>query len=1225
MNNPVDDSLTPTVAALTRTESISFRDWKPGDVIANGLEIKELIGQGGMGVVWRVHHREWNRELAVKMPLPSLVGSPTARERFLREAETWIDLGVHPHIVQCWFVKDISGLPSLFLDYLTGGSLKQWLTAGHIKPGQWQRILEIAIQVAEGLAYAHSRGVVHRDVKPANLLIRGDERVCVTDFGIVKTLNDTTANEVAVDLNDLPEDLSITSTGAFLGTPQYGAPEQWGAAEGVDHSADIYALGVTLYEMLCGRRPFDTDDEDTPPEVLISAHLNTPAPDPREFYPDVPPELAHLTLLCLEKDRRRRPHDMERLKQALEGIYERLFSEPYRGVGNVPKEQRADTLNNRGVSLHSLAKPREARDVWRRGLRIESGHAECLYNLTQLELRAGRIDSGEALRRLRQAKAGLPLALMCIEEGLHNEAIETLQSLNSSETDLYRGQIQRALGDAQMYAKQFYGAEAAYRSALAAMPADTLSQERKKLANLGRRGLHERILFPSTEPVFNVVFNDETMLVICEDKSRAIVGVSESSIVYWNIADQSVETRVSRPEGSTRPVSIRTAHNLLLFEDETSFELRRLPTLELVGRKTGRIRTTTRNLRKLLIEEPRGLFVFNIPESKLQKLSVDTTQAARFDHTGELLCLLLDDGRIAQIAENGDVVPEEWPPPLERYDEKSCLALSACGTRLYIGHTCGRLQAFDFTTQEIAFEMTLGEPVEKIYTTPVTRKIVVRLRTKFVLLERSGEIILQGTGPITVDRKNGHALCFHRGRLELYSLSPYRRLRVWQEHKEGASRVYLAADGQRAVTQNSSGQFSVWEVDESNRVFERGLLLSPGKSFADILSASKRFRESMDLANEALRRDQLASSYRHLQRARSVNGYAQRPEALNLNWRLLSVLRRDQLESVWERASIESRGRSTTPGPAALLGMGERLLVSFNRQVQLYRDDGNQVDLAWSESLPARIRAIHVSDESSAEVLDDEGHGWKFDVESGEHSQIFNLKVGRLENILSNDNGVYFSDENGLIGFYDRRSRKVTNRYEGMSGRRFKIFDWQPYCLLVVAESELFTLNFQNRKPQLSKLHLDRPAVQSQARVTYASHSEDGRVCYLGFGDGRFELCDPTGTPLFYLQAANGAITDFHPIPSLSVGVGTTANGKLIFWDLHTGDRLEEFSAHRGPIVSLDPDSSGRFLLTAGNDDQVRLWETSWTALEEVGELPPNWLPPQTPTGLKRLFGFGRR
>ena len=548
-----DDTYAVTAPNLKR--GVSFCGWKPGDVIDSGLEIRELIGQGGMGAVWRVHHREWNRELAVKMPLPALVGSPTARDRFLREAETWIDLGVHPHIVQCWFVKDISGLPSLFLDYLTGGSLKQWIAAGHVRPGQWKRILEITIQAAEGLAYSHSRGVVHRDVKPANLLIRGDERVCVTDFGIVKTANDK-PEQNTFSPDQLPTDISITGTGAFLGTPQYGAPEQWGAAEDVDQAADIYALGLTLYEMLCGRRPFDSEEEKTPPEVLIARHLDAKPPDPREFYSDIPSDLAHLALLCLEKDPKRRPHDMERFKGALTSIYSRIAKAPYQGVGSVPKEQRADILNNRAVSLHSLAKPREARDVWRRGLRIESGHPECLYNLTKLELLAGRIEGEEGLRRLRQAKAGFPLALLCIEEGQFSEAIQVLNSIDAESTGMAPGPMQRALGDAQMYAKQYYAAEKAYRKALGSMPSDPLSHDRKRLANLGRRDLNQKIYFPSSDSTFHVVLTEPSARVIIDDQSEKIIGITPSHALAWSIDEQCVEQRVARNDDDVSVVVV---------------------------------------------------------------------------------------------------------------------------------------------------------------------------------------------------------------------------------------------------------------------------------------------------------------------------------------------------------------------------------------------------------------------------------------------------------------------------------------------------------------------------------------------------------------------------------------------------------------------------------------------------------------------------------------------
>lgn len=1231
MHDSRGDTFSVTTNALDEaTVRSSYHGWKPGDVIANGLEIRDLIGQGGMGVVWRVHHREWNRELAVKMPLPALVGSPTARDRFLREAETWIDLGVHPHIVQCWFVKDISGLPSLFLDFLTGGSLKQWLQAGHVRPGQWQRILEISIQVAEGLAYAHSRGVVHRDVKPANLLIRGDERVCVTDFGIVKTANEKSdSTPVAFRREDLPDDVSLTGTGAFLGTPQYGAPEQWGAAEGVDHAADIYALGVTIYEMCCGRRPFDCDEVRVAPEVLIERHLDAKPPDPREFYPDVPPELAHLVLLCLEKDRRKRPHDMERLKGALSTIYERLVSRPYKGVGAVPKEQRADTLNNRGVSLHSLAKPREARDVWRRGLRIESGHPECLYNLTKLELSAGRIDGEEALRRLRQARAGLPLALMCIEEGEFPEALETLQQVSSEGPGASLGQIFRAMGDAQMYSQQYYAAEKAYRSALNEMPADTLSHERKRLASLGRRGLLGKILFPSADSVFNVVLTDPTMMVTIDEQSAGVIGVGSSSAVYWNIEEQCVEHRVNRNEGSGAPIRLRCSNNLLLCEDHTSFELRRLPNLALVGRKSGRIVAATSTLSKLLVKEKKGVFIFDVARSELKRLNfpdgVDLKDAV-FDLTGELLCILTDHGRIAQPDDDGSLLLEDWPVEVARHATVSSLALSHQGSHLYVGHACGRLQALNFADRAVSFELSFGQPVEEILTTHISRRFVVRLQQGFVILEPSGEILFQGSGCAVLDRLRGQVLVTHQGQLQLHSLTPFRRLRLWRKHQDAITHLTFARDGRRAVSQSGTGRFDVWEVDEENRVHERSFLLSPGKSFAEICSASQRFSESLAACRQALEREQLASSYRHLQRARSVDGYAQRPEALDLNWQLLSALRRDRLESVWERISLECK-TGATPGPLALLGEGERLLTTFGGLYELYKDDGNETKQVWSRSSKRTIIALRVLDDSlenEALLVDSKGECWKVDLDNGEPTDSFSIAVGPLNKAVVTALGVIFLSADGDIGFYDLHKRSVLGTFGGLGGQDFKVFPWQPYSAIVGADTQFFKIDLRGRNPKPQ--HVRLKGFEPSSPITYASPSKNGQLYFLGFEDGALLICDNKENPLAQLGPADGAITGFHFFPFLSAGVTATRHGKLSFWDLHTNHLLGEFNAHRGSVNFCATSPTCRYLLTAGSDDQVRLWESSWTAVEEEGELPLEWMSTSKPmTKFGRLFGFGGR
>jgi serine/threonine protein kinase len=209
----------------------------------------------------------------------------------VREAETWIGLGVHPHIVQCWFVTEVQGVPALFLDYLTGGSLaKVGSKDGHVRPGQWGLIVEIAMQVAEGLAYAHSKGVIHRDVKPENLLIRGDERVCVTDFGLVKTAvseRRTRSAPAACWKHERLKILGMTGAGRLSWHPYVRRAR----AVGRGRTGGAGRRSSTRWASPFMRCAADAGLS-TPTTraylsylTLIQRHLQaTPPPDPREFH-----------------------------------------------------------------------------------------------------------------------------------------------------------------------------------------------------------------------------------------------------------------------------------------------------------------------------------------------------------------------------------------------------------------------------------------------------------------------------------------------------------------------------------------------------------------------------------------------------------------------------------------------------------------------------------------------------------------------------------------------------------------------------------------------------------------------------------------------------------------------------------------------------------------------------------------------------------------------------
>jgi serine/threonine protein kinase len=164
--------------------------WHPGDVILDLYDVLEVVESGGMGLVYRVRHRGWDIELAVKAPRPKLVTSAAQHRDFEAEAEAWARLGSHPHTVSCAYVRRLGGVPRVFAEWVDGGSLADWVRDRRLYEGgpraALQRILDVAIQFAWGLEHAHEHDLVHQDIKPANVMLTRDGVAKVTDFGLAK-------------------------------------------------------------------------------------------------------------------------------------------------------------------------------------------------------------------------------------------------------------------------------------------------------------------------------------------------------------------------------------------------------------------------------------------------------------------------------------------------------------------------------------------------------------------------------------------------------------------------------------------------------------------------------------------------------------------------------------------------------------------------------------------------------------------------------------------------------------------------------------------------------------------------------------------------------------------------------------------------------------------------------------------------------------------------------
>ena len=267
--------------------------------------IERELGGGGMGRVFVAREHALDRTVVIKVLLPVLAAGIKA-ERFAREVRVVASLQ-HPNIVPLFSAGEAAGLPYYVMPYVRGESLRAHLTRDGRLP--FVDALSVLRDVARALAFAHEQGVVHRDVKPENVLLSGDAAV-VTDFGIAKAISSAAQQAPAVE----PNDMTLSAVGSAIGTPAYMAPEQAAGDPRVDHRADLYAWGVLAYELLGGAHPFARS---TTPHEILAAHLSaTPAPL-EHLAPETSRTITALVMRCLEKDPERRPQSAREILDEL--------------------------------------------------------------------------------------------------------------------------------------------------------------------------------------------------------------------------------------------------------------------------------------------------------------------------------------------------------------------------------------------------------------------------------------------------------------------------------------------------------------------------------------------------------------------------------------------------------------------------------------------------------------------------------------------------------------------------------------------------------------------------------------------------------------------------------------------------------------------------------------------------------------------------------------------
>ncbi len=431
--------------ALPSTSMQIEPNWQKGEVIEG---IYEVLGSasGGMGKVYFVFHRLWKMNLAIKTPQRAALKNEMYILRFLREAELWVDLGLHPNIATCYYVRVLQGIPRLFIEYVDGGDLLLWKDENRLT--DLLTVVDLMLQFTHGMMYAEEKGMIHRDIKPANCLISRDKVLKITDFGLVKRVDDTslstTAEEPIAEMTRRTDTSVTLYEDGIMGSPWYMAPERLTEKGRDDIRSDIYSFGIMLYELAVGVKPF-LFPHGFSIQALFRRHLRARPVDPSTIRSDLPPKLVEVMLTCLEKKPENRYASFADVCVALESAVSQM--RPNRRPRAVPSlvGLKSDSLNNQAVSVLDLGRGEEALQLLEDAHSANNEHLETVYNLYTLRWKLGAISDREVVNRLESLRIEVRdtpdfchlMGLVSLQRGDSSRAVRLLEK-SCKEADHYR-------------------------------------------------------------------------------------------------------------------------------------------------------------------------------------------------------------------------------------------------------------------------------------------------------------------------------------------------------------------------------------------------------------------------------------------------------------------------------------------------------------------------------------------------------------------------------------------------------------------------------------------------------------------------------------------------------------------------------------------------------------------------------------------------------------------
>ena len=1115
-------------------------NWQPGDVILDRYEVKELLGRGGMGRVHRVFHRGWGIDLAVKSPVSALGSDSRYIRTFLRESETWVNLGLHAHVVTCYYARPLGGLPRMFAEFVDAGSLDQWISDGRLYKGDEEsenrsliRILAIAIQAAWGLQHAHEQGLVHRDVKPANILLTSDGIAKVTDFGLAKARAQADRLSGVEPPPALRPDSQSSHPSSAGMTPVYCSPEQ-ALFRKLTPATDVWSWALCILHMLNGGVTWRVGPDAVSAVRDYRAQCSsaqkgdagerTPARGGSGFVV-APPKMLDLLTHCCKEDPTARPESMLEAASVLEEVFREVSGRDFARRYPQSVDHRAESINNRAVSLLDLGNPVEAERQWQLALQVAPRHIESTYNVELLRWRSARItdvDLIETIHDLSEQHPGnrLPDQLLA---GIHMER-----------------------GD---YGATLRLSEALMKAGLGTIPPHLL-RELEAQAEGSRRVL---AAFEGHRDIINSVCLGR------EKQGRTNQENSESG---------SVEGTVFQPR-----------HALSGSRDNT---------LKLWDLKTGKcVRTLeghTRSIRAVQLAEcDRGTFLRTAPSSSSRKRKEIIAISAGDDKTvkfweaasGHCLRTLQHDAEATAVALSEDL-------------QHVVVGLSSGVIRLWAvlrNEPVGRLQGH---TRDIT-ALHLDQSARRVVSSSLdgTFRIWNLDTLKCTVACKAHE-----GGTTTVRMYENHLLTGGMdGRVKLWDLETKQSIRILQGHNGPVMSAALTRDKRHIVSTSTDGTVRVWDVVSKRclctleghggdircaDISEDSRFLITGNADGSIqlwsLGTHMAQRPTSLVLCRALRSDAAASTdstfNRYLEearccidsgnptaaadtikRARALPGYLRKAEAIQEHTRLYSILPKVTLSGSWLGTRLRGHLARITAldtardGQTLLVGCADGMLSLWNLpHARVQRVFHGHIGSVKRAVISPRGRfAVSAGDDSTIRL---------WDCATGTLIRDFAGHVGSVEGISLSPDGHY-----ALTGALDVRL------WELSTGR----------CLMAYPG------------------HTED--------VTSVCWTPDGEYVLVGSSEGAIRMLHAaTGDEIGVLEGPEG------PVRSISVsGDGLMAisggghpwntEAHAALWNMETGRLQGLLHGHKGPLNIVDLSIDGRFALSCSTDGTARIWE----------------------------------